>query len=193
MRSINAMFDPLPVLLISPLPKATCEERLSELTDNQRFPWYPRSQNVGKKAPILRGSVEHGLYVARFDETLGRNSFAPYLDAQLEAVSDGGTEIRGTIGLSRSVTALLPIMQIVGAVVLLIVFVVGVVQLAEGHLSPGIPFVIGVIILGVFETALFRSASRSFHTRVEPLITDVTKFIDGIHSTPQIDPERGRP
>lgn len=190
---MSAMFDPLPVLLISPLPKHTCEERLSEVTDNQRFPWYPRSQNVGKKAPQLQGSVEHGLYVARFDETLGRNSFVPYLDAQFEALSGGGTEIRGTIGLSRSVTALLPVIQIVGAVVLLIVFVVGVVQLAEGHLSPGIPFVLGVVILGAFGTAFFRSGSRSFHSRVDPLIDDVTKLIEGVHSTPQIDPELDRP
>ena len=188
---MNAMFDPLPVLLISPLPKTTCEERLSEVTDNQRFPWYPRSQNVGKRAPLLRGSVEHGLYVARFDETLGRNSFVPYLDAQFEALSGGGTGIRGTIGLSRSVTALLPAMQIVGAVVLLIVFVVGVVQLAEGHLSPGIPFVLGVGILGTFGAAFFRSGSRSFHSRVEPLISDVTRLIEATDSTVRIEPELG--
>jgi hypothetical protein len=66
----------------------------------------------------------------------------------------------------------------VGGLILTALLVVGVVQLAQGHLSPGIPFVVLVAASGGFGTLFFRSGSRSFHNGISPLVADVAKLVD---------------
>jgi hypothetical protein len=172
------MFGPIPVVFVSPLSRGECQERFRDTTERQGSLWYLTGANIGKKAPRFRGRADSELHIAQFEETLGRNSFVPFLDARLVPILDGGTEINGSIGLSKSVRRFLSVLLTVGGLILTAILVVGVVQLAQGHLSPGIPFVVGFIGFGGFGTLVFRSGSRSFHSGIPSLITDVASLVD---------------
>jgi hypothetical protein len=173
------MFGPIPVVFVSPLPQGECLERFRDTTERQGSLWHLSGTNIGKKAPRFRGRADSELHIAQFEETLGRNSFVPFLDARIEPTPGGGTEINGSIGLGGSVRSFLCV-SYRRRNDLTALLVVGVVQLAQGQLSPGIPFVVGVIAFVVFRLLFFRSGSRSFHGGITPLIADVARLVDRV-------------
>ena len=186
------MFGPVPVAFVSPLSQGECQERFRDATERQGSLWYLSGANIGKKAPRFRGRADSELHIAQFEETLGRNSFVPFLDARFDPAPGGGTQINGSIGLSGSVRSFLPVLLTVGGLILTALLVVGVVQLAQGHLSPGIPFVIGVIAFVGFGTLFFRGGSRSFQSGIAPLITDVARLVECV-DPPNLTDQPGAP
>jgi hypothetical protein len=94
-----------------------------------RLTVYLHADSVGHREPRFRGTVgPSSLSIARFEETLGRNSFVPFLEGTLTTGQNGGTEIRGSVGLSRSVRLLLNLTLPIGTLIVAVIFIVGLVS-----------------------------------------------------------------
>jgi hypothetical protein len=172
-------FTPTPVSLWSPLTLNECDERLRAATGHQGSLWYLRSENIGHKEPRFRGRVDAtSLSIARFEETLTRDSFVPFLEATLAPGSNGGTDLRGSVGLNRSVRLLLWLMMPVGGLIVAVIFTVGVVLLVQGHGLSALPALLIPLVIAGFGTALVVGGMRRLRRRVEPLLADLMQIVE---------------
>lgn len=175
----TSYFAPVEVALSSPLALNTCDERLHATTERQGSLWYLKSGNAGHTDPRFRGKVTPSrISIARFDETLGRNSFVPYLEARLTTRPDGGTDLQGSIGLSGSTRRVMSLMSVLGGLLLAIALIVGIVLMVQGHWVSALPpllIPLGIAGLGV---ALTISGMRSLHQRVQPLLSEVVDLLE---------------
>lgn len=77
-----------------------CRRRLDAATSIGGYRYYLKFANSGKPAPVLRGvkTPRYPVQVARWERTLGRDSFVAWLCARLAAGEDGGTVVSGWVG-----------------------------------------------------------------------------------------------
>ena len=167
-----------PIVLCAPHSLDECHRLLAELTTPQSaLSWHLHSANAGRPDPRLRGTVEPGwISVARWREAAGRNSFAPWLDARLEGTGET-TMLTGRVGLARSLADLLPLLGGIGSLVILLIFVTGVVGLAQGHLDD-LPFVLVPPGMIVFLVVFVGAGMRSLHHHTPQLIAEINAILD---------------
>ena len=179
MGHLTSYFSPESVVVSSPLALNECDKRLQAATDHQGSLWYLRSENIGRADPKFRGRVDSGgIAIARFDETLGRNSFVPFLEGTLATGPNGATELRGSVGLNSNVRVMVSLMTIVGSLIAAAVFVTGIVLLAQGHGLAAVPALLIPLVIVGFGSALVLGGMKSLRGRVEPLLSDVQTLLD---------------
>ena len=161
------------------MPLNVCDERIRMATQSQGSLWYLNSRNVGHKEPLFRGTLgPTGLSIARFSETLGRSSYVPRLQATLAIGPDGGTLLRGWVGLSRQVRTVLYLTVIIGVPIAAGIFTVGVALLAQGKGVSALPPLLIPLALVGFGLTMFTSGMRSLRRGVPPLLNDVTTLLE---------------
>jgi hypothetical protein len=168
------------VVVRFPHPAEDCLRRLEATTSSRGHLWYLNPATATQLDPQFRGKVgPGGLELARFRETLGRNSFYAVITGQVEPVTKGDSELRGAVGLVRPVALLLPVLVFGGSIILLGVFTGGVASLVAGHTTNGIPFVLGPVLLAVFEGMLIRWGIRNVQADGVKLVEEVRCLLDG--------------
>jgi hypothetical protein len=95
-RGWLAGFGSRPVVLSSPHTVSECLDRLAGVTAQRgQVSWYLDPKTAGCPGPRFRGEAgPQRIWVARFADVAGRDSFAPWLNARLEPAAGGGTELR---------------------------------------------------------------------------------------------------
>ena len=116
-----------PVALSSPYPPGECLRRLTMVTTERgAASWYLDPRTVGRAEPRFRGDAGPSrIFVARFADVAGRNSFAPWLDARLEPAAGGGSTLTGTIGLHPAVRAFIPVLAGVAGLIAVAALIAG--------------------------------------------------------------------
>lgn len=167
-----------PVVLSSPHPASECLRRLDMVTTRRGASWYLDRRTVGRPAPRLRGDVgASGILVARWEDARGRNSFAPCLEARLQAGAGGGTTLTGRVGLHPSMRRLMPVIAGVGGLIAVSLLASGIVTLVRGHLT-GLPFVLGPLGLATFVTGLDIAGLRSLERGIPKLLQELNGVLD---------------
>jgi hypothetical protein len=173
-----AGFRSRPVMLSSPHSPGEFLHRLAAVTTRQGFSWYLAARNVGAPDPRFRGDVGPSrILIARFEDTLGRNSFAPWLDIRAEPAADGGTILTGRIGLHPFVGVLIPVILGAGCLMMLGLFSAGVVQLASGQVGQALPFVSLPLIAIAFMVGGNAAGLRSLERGIPELIRDMNEIL----------------
>ena len=180
-----------PIVLQAPHPAGECHRRLAEVTTRQpALSWHLEAANAGRPDPRLRGTVEPGwISVARWREAAGRNSFAPWLDARLEGTGET-TMLTGRVGLARSLADLLPLFGGIGSLIILLLFVTGVVGLAQGRFDD-LPFVFAPVGMVVFFTVFVSAGMRALHHNTPQLIAEINEILGSTAAYPAPDSPLG--
>lgn len=166
------------VTLSSPHSPGEFLSRMAAVTTRQGFSWYLAAKNVGAPDPRFRGDVGPSrILVARFDDTLGRNSFAPWLDTRAEPAADGGTILTGRIGLHPFVRVLIPVILGAGTLMMLGLLVAGAVQLAAGRFGQSLPFVVLPPIAIAFMVGCNATGLRSLERGIPELIREMNEIL----------------
>jgi hypothetical protein len=78
-----------------------CRDRLDAATSTRGHSYYLTPSHPGKPAPILRGvnKPRYPVQVARWESTLGRDSFVAWLCARVVPDEGGGTVVSGWVGV----------------------------------------------------------------------------------------------
>lgn len=148
-------------------------------TSRRGHRWYLDSATAGQRDPRFRGRVDPaGISVARFEETLGRNSFLPILAGKIVPRPDGGSEVVGRVDLPRGVPAVLWVLLLVGGALLLAILGAGEAATVRGS-GQAIPFIAIPIAISVFGLFLVRAGLRSFDHAAPKLIGDVADLLEG--------------
>lgn len=175
-----------------PHPADECLRRIGAATSSRGFRWYLSPRTALLPDPQFRGKVSPpGLAIARFPETLGRNSFYAVLTGQLEPVPGGTSELRGAVGLARPVAFLLPVTVICGGIILLAGFSGGVASLLTGHVADGVPFVLIPLLLVALEGLLIRWGMKNVQRDAVKLVEEVCCLLDGDEVGPAGSPPLG--
>ena len=174
-------FQPHPVMLSSPHTDSECLRRLAlATTQRTAASWYLDPRTAGRPEPRLRGDVGPSrIFVARFEDARGRNSFAPWLDGGLEPAVGGGSTLAGTIGLHPAVRRVLRLIAGVGALMAVIAVSAGTALLADGHLS-GVPPMLILLVLAAFFVGLSVAGLRSLERDIPKLTDEVNGILDSI-------------
>jgi hypothetical protein len=170
-------FGSRPIALQAPHPPRECLQRLAAVTTQRSaFSWRMDPANDRRADPLLGGTLGPAwISVARFEDTAGRNSFAPWLRARLESNGEG-TTLTGTVGLAPAVARLLPALIAAGGLIFACLLVAGIALLARGHLN-GLPFVLGPLALAGFFALIITAGLRSLDRHVPLLIEDVNEIL----------------
>lgn len=166
-RSWFAGFGSRPVVLVSPLPVGECHRRLAVVTTGRGVSsWHLDPHNASRSSPRFRGSVTTSrISVARFEDTAGRNSFAPWLDARLETSATGQTTLTGSIGLHPAPRVLVPVIAAVASLIALGAVAGGIALMVSGHISRSLPAVVIplalIALLVAFNVAGLRALEQS--------------------------------
>ncbi len=140
--------------------------------------WYLDRRTVGHPAPRLRGDVcPPRIFVARFEDASGRNSFAPWLDARLEPGAAGGTTLTGRIGLHPNVVGLMPVLAGFFGLLAMAGVVGGIVQLVRGELR-GLPFALVPLAMITLMAGLNVAGLRSLERDIPKLIQEMNGVLD---------------
>lgn len=170
----------IPVRIRSTNTADNCVRRLLAVTSSRSRGRFLDGRTAGRPEPLFRGHVgASGLEVARFSETLGRNSFYAVLAAEIRPLNDGGSELEGAAGLAKGVRLLIPVLLIVGGLMLLAFFGAGVSSLASGHVGSSLPFLLIPVGLGAFGGGLISTGVRSSRTDTAKLVEEVRDVLDG--------------
>lgn len=174
-------FRPRPVMLSSPHTDSECLRRLAlATTQRTATSWYLDPRTAGRPEPRLRGDVGPSrIFVARFEDAQGRNSFAPWLDGRLEPTAGGGAALAGRIGLHPAVRRLLRLIAWVGALMAVIAVSGGIALLADGHLSRVPPMLI-LLVLATFFAGSSVAGLRSLERDIPKLIDEVNGLLDSV-------------
>jgi hypothetical protein len=169
--------------LSSPHAPEDCLGRLEAVTSRRGHRWFLDARNAGWPEPLLRGSIDkhrdrRQVAVASFSETLGVNSFAAVLYADVRSSRDGGTELDGFVGLSRAVTIVAVFVNGLWTLILATMFGVGIVALARGQ-RLGWPFVLGPVAMFVFIAVFLRIGSKMLIKSRLRLVAQVRSIVDG--------------
>lgn len=172
-------FRPRHVTLTSPYPVDDCLRRLATVTTRRRATsWYLDSRTVGRAEPRLLGDVGRSrIFVARWQDTTGRNSFTPWLDARPEPAAAGGTTLTGSIGLNPAAGGLIQAVDWGSGLIVLAAIAGGISLLARGDLS-GLVFVLGPLALAAFGTGLNAVGLRSLERDLPKLIQEINGLLD---------------
>ena len=92
-----------------------CERRLTAATSQVGYRYYLNTSNAGNAASKFRGVKKplHPVQIARWESTLGRDSFVAWLCADLIDDGRGGTEVRGWVGVDPRWSGFWPVWIIV--------------------------------------------------------------------------------
>jgi hypothetical protein len=132
-----------------------------------------------------------GLELARFSETLGRNSFYAVITGRVQPVNKGNSELRGAVGLVRPVALLLPLLLFGGSVIVLSAFSGGVASLVAGNVANGVPLMLIPVLLAVFGGVLLRWGIRNVREDAVKLVEEVRYLLDGeLVEPPPASPEK---
>lgn len=174
-----ACIRPRPVMLSSPHPPSECLRRLAMVTTRRgAASWYLDSRTVGRPAPRLRGDAGPSrIFVARFEDASGRNSFVPWLDVRLEPAAGGGTTLTGRIGLHPNVARLTPVIAGSFGLLALAGAAGGIALLIRGDLR-GLPFVLGLLAITTFMVGLNVAGLRSLERDIPDLIQEMNGVLD---------------
>lgn len=165
-----------PVIIHSPLPYTEAESRLKAVTSDRGHLRFLDPSTAGHPDPLLRGWVTaEGVRLARFSETLGQNSFVAWFDGDLQPAPDGGTDLRGELGLHRGAQVLSYLMIVIGPLILVPMLGYGLLLVARGQLG-GLPFVLGPLGMAAFAWQLWRTGLR-FLRADEPRLQSVLETI----------------
>jgi hypothetical protein len=164
-------------VLQAPHPPSECLRRLAAVTTQRSaFSWHMAPANDRRADPLLRGTLGPAwISVARFEDTAGRNSFAPLLTARLESTGER-TTFTGTIGLVPAMAKLLPVLIVAGGLIPACLLAAGLSQLARGHLN-GLPLVLGPLALAAFFALIITAGLRSLDRHVPLLIKEVSAIL----------------
>ena len=174
-RGWLASYRPRPVVLSSPYPADECLRQLAVVTTRRgAASWYLDSRNAGRRDPRFRGEVGPSrIWVARFEDAAGRNSFAPWLDVRLEPAAGGGAALTGRIGLHPAVRAVIPMIAGVWGLIALGTLAAGVALLVSGHISGLLPALViplaGTAVIVGFNAAGLRSMERDIPRLIEEM------------------------
>jgi hypothetical protein len=145
----------------SPFPRDETASRLAAVTSRRGHRWFLDPGAAGTSAPLLRGSVTPALvHVARFPETLRRNSFVAWFDGRLQPTADGGTDISGVVGISRPVLRVSVLLIAANLLVLVPLLVTGLVLLVGRGETGAIALVLVPLAIVTFESLLVRAGLR---------------------------------
>jgi len=125
-------------VITSPYPPAECGQRLERVTVKYR----PRQYSVaraGRPAPRLRGQVSPARVRVAQPLDYSRNSLVPWFDGVLEMAPDGGTILRGTVGLPSASLPAFVFVSAVWAVVIGALLAHGARTLAAGNPLQALP------------------------------------------------------
>jgi hypothetical protein len=174
-----AGFRSRPVLLSCPHPASECLRRVAVVTTQRgASSRYLGPRNAGLPEPRLRGNVgPSGIFVARFEDAAGRNSFAPWLGARLEPVAGGGATLRGTIGLHPAVRVVSLVIAGVWGLLVVAAVAGGVALLAHGHLSGLLPAVLVPLAMTAFIAGFNVVGLRSLERDIPKLIQEMNAIL----------------
>ena len=168
------------VRIVSPLSVIECRRRLADCTSRRGNPYYLRSRAGGTPEPIFRGSIEgEYLSVARFSETLGRNSFVAVMSGRISGIPDRGSSIVAAVGIAGFVRVFLWVFVILGTVILGSLFGAGIAGCISGKALPSIPFLLIPLIITAGALSLLRGGGKFVRTSAETLIREVCAVVDG--------------
>lgn len=178
-----ARFGSRPLSLSSPWPVEECLRRLSTVSERRgAASWYLSSRTVGCPEPRLRGEVGPSrILVAEWKAASGRNSFVPWLDARLEPDGEGGTTLRGQIGLRPEVVTVLALIAGVGGLIGIAMVVGGIAVLAHGHLS-GLPLALWPFAMAAFIAGVNFAGLRSLERDIPKLIREINAVLDSTNA-----------
>lgn len=178
-RASLAGFGAQPVAISSPHPPAECLRRIANLTSRRGHTWYLDSHTAGLPDPRFRGAVGPSWFsVARFSETLGRNSFVPWVAVQVQPNEEGGSALTGTVGLVRAVRVVMLVIAASGGLILLASLTTGMALLASGHLGKSIPFVLIPLAIGCLAVLVMIRGLRSLARDTSKVVHDVSDALD---------------
>ncbi|MCW2749781.1 MAG: hypothetical protein JWR83_891 [Aeromicrobium sp.] len=159
-----------PWTLEVPISLAEVSERLTSCTSADGYRWFLSPTNAAQPSPAFRGTVtgQH-IHVARFDATLGRNSFVAWLDADMRESPSGGARLDGTIGLASGWSFLWPWMLLGNAVLFggWIAFAVNL--LLSNRPLQAVPLIVIPIVALTGEAIGLRAGLRSMRADVTKL------------------------
>lgn len=179
---------PRPVVLSSTCPPSECTARLVTVTARHGLgAWYRDPQNYiyHRGDPRLMGTVDlYQISVSRYPEAAGRNSFAPLLQAQMEAAAGGGTTLRGSIGLHPAVRVVLPAMAVVWGAAVLVPFAVGIGRLVTGHINGLLLTCLSPLLWAVPMVGITFIGVRSLKNGIPKLIDEICGILDASATFP---------
>lgn len=186
-----ARIRPRPVVLSSSHPPGECLRRLATVTTRRgATSWHLDPQNAGRPAPRLRGDVGPSrIFVARFQDASGRNSFAPWLDARPEPAAGGGTALTGKIGLHPNVAWLIPVMAGFFGLAALAGPAGGIALLIHGELR-GLPLVLVPLALATLMVGINVAGLRSLERNIPRLIQEMNGVLGSALPSQVRPPER---
>lgn len=170
---------PRPVVLSSAYPPEECLRRLAIVT-TYRGPtsWYLDPQTVGRPEPQLRGEVGRSrIFVSRWADAYGRDSFVPWLDARLESAVGGGSTLAGTIGLHPGAGALFAVFAGVAGLMAAIVLAVGISLLDAGHPIGLAPAVLAPLAPLVLLAGLRAASLRLPERKAGALVREIREIL----------------
>jgi hypothetical protein len=115
--------------------------------------------------------------VAEWKAAGGRNSFVPWLDARIEPDGEGGTTLRGQIGLRPEVLTVSALIAGAGGLICMAMVVSGIALLASGHLS-GLRFVLLPFGIAAFIAGINFAGLRSLERDVPRLVQEINAVLD---------------
>lgn len=178
-RGMLAGIRSRPVVLSSPYPPGECLRRLTMVTTKRSAAsWYIDPRTVGRAEPRFRGDIGPSrIFVARFADVAGRNSFAPWLDARLESAAGGGSTLTGTIGLHPAVRAFIPVFAGVAGLMAVAALAGGVRLLVSGHLSGLVPAVLAPLAAAALSAGLRAASLRLPQRSAGELIREISEVL----------------
>jgi hypothetical protein len=167
------------VVLSSVYPPGECLRRLGMVTTTRGMTsWYLDPRTAGRPEPRFRGDIGPSrIFVARFADAAGRNSFAPWLDARLEPAAGGGTTLAGTIGLHPAVRAFIPVFAGVAGLIAVAVLAEGVHLLIGDHLSGLVPAVLAPLALAALIAGLRAASLRLPERQAGELLQEMNEIL----------------
>lgn len=178
-RSWFAGFRSRPVVLSAPYPASECLQRLAMVTTQRgATSWYLDSRTVGCPEPRLRGNVSPSrIFVARWKDASGRNSFAPWLDVRLEPADGGRAALTGKIGLHPDMRGVTAVIAGGGGLICVAMVVAGIALLVRGQLS-GLSLLLWPLGMAAFITVFTVASLRSLGRDIPKLIQEINGVLD---------------
>lgn len=175
-RSLTPYFWPKAVALSSPLDCETCDQRLRHITEPELLLLPPETGALG---PRFGGKVDSDhIRIARLGDKMRLKVGVPWLRGSLAGGSNGGTELRGTIGMSPlGMTAVL-LAFTVGALLLAASLVAGAVFLFQDHGYPAATAILITVALSRRAWSLPVSGTQSIAKQTQQLLDDTGALLE---------------
>jgi hypothetical protein len=160
-----------PVVFHSSHSPEECLGRLAAVTSQRGYTAFLDKTRYGLPDPRFRGEVGPGWFsVAPFSDTLGRDSFVPWVEARC-APSNNGATFTGKAGLKQD--------QRLGVLIItLLCALVGLVLLVVGIASGPWMFVILGLVFMLLPAGAVVGGLRQVERRTPKLLEDLNRLLD---------------